>query len=460
MATLLASFVRSVRTRGSNPIPREPNWFGTSATFGAPSDLGALQFSAVYACMRVISNNIAQLPVHVYQEHRDGAEQISPSSLDYLLKKPNPEVPRFTFWQTVFNHKVLTGNTYIFVQKDQLGAPIALWPVEPARVQVGREPSGLRRKVYLIDSETPMIDYALGGEILHIMGDSWDGMIGLSPIKLAASSFRFSGAAQDYGSNLLGNAGIPGGILTSEQEMEPPIAAEIGARWDAKYGGSNRGGSTAVLSSGTKWQQVTVSPVDAQLLETMQWTVTEWARWFNVPPHLIQDITKQSSWGTGIAEQKQGFLSGTLAWHYIPAEQVITNDLLGGGSRYMKFNTGGWLRGSIKEQYETIRIALGNQPFISQDEAREYIEKSPMGGTAAVLGTAVGGGLPAAEPAEEPKGELTETQRMALAFLDGDSYGKIAIDFGLQGADPVQAVKRRLSRHFAGSPQAMRSIPV
>lgn len=448
---VLSSLFDRIRTVGSNVTLVEPDrrWAGFAQ---ANNDQAALTFSAVYAAVTLIADAIAAMPVHVYRKRRDGSsEPVSSGTYDYLLKQPNPEVPSFTFWQTVMGHKVLTGNAYLWVEKFDNGLPRYLWPIEPHRVMVGREPTGRRRKIYRVGNEPPMIDYAEGGEIVHLMNLPWDGSIGMSPIQKAAQALQLAGTARQYSTQLLDEGARPSGLLTTEAKLGAALSKELGETWDRLHSGDRRG-RTAVLSEGTKWQQVSISPVDAQLMEILKWGVTDVARWFRVPPHLIGDVERSTSWGTGIAESNQIFFQLTLSPHLIPIEQTITNALLGGGATYMRFNAGGLLRGSVKEQYEAHRIALGNQPFMTQDEVRELLEMPPQGGKAAELGTSVGGAPPTVTPpiaTPAPKAqEPTETQLMARAFIEGDSYAQIAIRFGLEGADPEEAVKKRIQRYF------------
>ena len=395
---VLLNFLDRIRTRGSNVGLAEPSW-RSYARWGEYNEDEALRFSAVYAAVSLIADAIASLPPHVYRAKRDGsAETVTSEAYAYLHTQANPEVPNFTFWQTVMGHKVLNGNAYIFVQKRADGLPLALWPIEPSRVMVGREPDGQRRKVYRIDNNDPMIDYSAGGEIVHIMSMSRDGVIGLSPIRQAAHVLGLAGAARDWSHALFGSGGKPGSVLSTPEKLSPAEASETGQYWD-----SLPQGRTAVLSGGATWQQTTLSPVDAQLLDFLKWGVSDVARWFRVPPHLIGDVERSTSWGTGIAEQNQNFLTYTLAPHLIPAEQAVSSSLLGGGSVYMRFNTGGLLRGSTKERYEAYSIALGKQPFATQDQIRAFEEWPAMGGEAAELGVGVGatnvGG--SGEPAEE-----------------------------------------------------------
>ena len=207
------------------------------------------------------------------------------------------------FWATVLGHEVLTGNAFIWVVTDSNRMPVELWPVEPNRVQVGRHPD-TNNKVYLIDGVVPQADFfgPQQGNIMHVMGLSLDGLRGLSPIAKGNQSMALGLAAERAATSSMTSGSTPGGILSTEQVLSQEEAKAASEGWEQMHGGPAKAGKIAVFGKGTKWLQTQMNPDDAQLIETRKFQVSEVERWFGIPPHLMFDADKTTTWGAGIAE--------------------------------------------------------------------------------------------------------------------------------------------------------------
>jgi HK97 family phage portal protein len=309
----------------------------------------ALTLSAVWRSVSIISNVSAVMPLHTYEETEAGRRKMKRPDERFLWGRPNPDVNRFVFWQTVFLHVSLNGNAFIYVvpAAGRERRPAELWPLEPKRVKVGRDKEG--RKIYEIDGTTPARDWTAGGELVHVQGLGTDGLRGLSPISLFAQSIGLGLAAQEYAARFYSQGSPPGGYLSSEQELEPDTAQRLSEMWEKHHQALGNAHRVAVLGHGTKWNTTTLNPEDAQLLATRQFQVADVSRMFGIPEHLLGSHDKQSSWGTGISEQNRGLLIYTVDPYLVNVELTISDTLQGEG-RYSKFAREGLLRGTPTER--------------------------------------------------------------------------------------------------------------
>lgn len=279
---------------------------------GGPSYAGptvnaetAMRISTVYACVTLIAQTIAALPRKVYRRNKDGTRtELRIDGDRFLWDRPNKEQMAIIFWETVVGHLLLQGNAYIYQVRDGLGKVAELWPLAPNRVDVLRDASG--EKFFRIGGE----DYD-ASEVLHVPGFGTDGLKGLSPIGQARQALGLALAAEEFGARFFGNGTQLGGILTGENTMSDDVAKRNEENWKKAHTGTKNAWKIAVLS-GLKWQSVGVPPIEAQFLESRKFQRTEICSIYKVPPHMIGDVERSTSWGTGIEQQNIGFVTYTL----------------------------------------------------------------------------------------------------------------------------------------------------
>lgn len=309
----------------------------TSGSLPTVNQETAMGVTSVYRAVSLIAGTIASLPLHAYKATEDGRERQKSGNAADLLAAPHPDLTPYELIETVVTHLLLWGNAYLWVGRDGLGVAKELWPLHPAGVKVGRLPSG--RKIFEIDGE-PYSDQA----ILHIPLLSLDGVVGLSPIAAAKAGIGMTLAAEDFGGKFFASGTLSAGILTSEQRLNEEQATTLQKRWKAKHGGLAGAAEVIVLDSGSKYQQLSIPPADAQFLESRKFQVQEIARLFGIPPHLLADVEGSTSWGTGIEQQSLGFVRFTLRPILTRIEQRLSR-VTAPGPVYVRFAVEALLRG-------------------------------------------------------------------------------------------------------------------
>jgi len=297
----------------------------------------------------------ASLPFKPYTSR---AIEAAPTSSQWqIMNDPHPDMTRFEFWQLMHTHRIAWGNCFALKLRNRGGQVAELWPIHPARVQVGRNRLTLE-KFYLVDGEDLYYDDVM----LHIPGPGYDGICGVSPIRAARSGIGLAVAAEEFGGKFFGSGSLATGILQTEQRLTDTQAEKLSARWETKRSGMQSAHKTIVLDKGAKFEQLTIPPEDAQFLETRQFQTTEFCRLIGIPPFLMFDTEKSTSWGTGLEQQAIGWVVYDLARDLVAVEQRVDKHLLkpmdvraaaeGRPVTYSKHAVQGLLRGDSKARAE------------------------------------------------------------------------------------------------------------
>lgn len=339
------------------------------------SEKSALGLPAVYRAIALIAGTCGGLPLHAYRD-KGGVRERMPSQ-PALVAKPHPDLTTFEWAELVYVHLLGWGNAYLRIGRDQNGTARELWPIEPSRVKVGRTRDG--EKMYGIDSRQaedgllPLSDR----DVLHIPGLGYDGVVGMSPVRAARQAIGMALATERHGARFFGSGTMLSGILKTDQRLDQTTADTLKARWKAANGGPDKSHDIAVLGSGTDFTPISISPQDAQFIETQRFGVAQVARIFGVPPHLLMDTERSTSWGTGIEQQSIGFVTYTLRPWLIRVEQRLSRLLP--QPQYVKFSVEGLLRGDTKARYAS--YGLGRQwGWLSVNDIRRLEDMPPVDG--------------------------------------------------------------------------------
>lgn len=339
------------------------------------TERSSLQSTAVYACVRVLAEAVAGLPLHLYKYSGDGQEKVPERNLYRLLHDtPNPDITSFVFRETLMTHLLLWGNAYAQIIWNGKGEVEALYPLRPEKISVDRDAKGRLLYTYWFDvnergerlsgKSVTFEDY----QILHIPGLGFDGLIGYSPIALARNAIGMSLATEKYGSAFFANGANPGGVLEHPGLIKDPN--RIRESWQASFGGAGNAHKVAVLEEGMKYHPISINPQDAQFLETRKFQINEIARIFKVPPHMIGDLEKSSF--SNIEQQSLEFVKYTLDPWVIRWEQSLNKALLTRreqGKYFIKFNVDGLLRGDYESRMRGYSVGIQNG-FMSPNDVR------------------------------------------------------------------------------------------
>ncbi|MDR2743934.1 MAG: phage portal protein [Desulfovibrio sp.] len=353
-------------------------FIGSSSSAGTfVSENTAMQTAAVYACVRVISETIASLPLHVYRNETGGAVPAPEHRLYRLLHyAPSPEMTSFTFRETLMSHLLLYGNAYAQIIRDNGGRIIRLYPLLPYKMDVARGDDGELYYTYWRDRDEARPGQKDGGvaldneDVLHFTGLSNDGLVGYSPIALARNTVGLAKATEEYGAGFFANSATPGGILECPGDTNKVTTETIRTAWEGLYKHNN--GRVAVLSGGMKFSPVSIAPNDAQFLETRKFQLNEIARIFRVPPHMIGDLEKSSF--SNIEQQSLEFVKYTISPWLVRLEQAMFLALLSEKEQekyFIKFNLDGLLRGEYESRMRGYTMGI-NAGFMSPNDARRF----------------------------------------------------------------------------------------
>lgn len=334
------------------------------------SERTALQVGAVWRAVNLIAGTASSLPLRTY---RDGTRERVPSVVD----DPHPDLTTFELLETLWFSLLLWGNSYHQKIRDRDGKVVELWPLPASHMQVGRvEPSNdfPGGKLFRLTDGKGNSHILSARDVFHVPGPGYDGVCGVSPIRLASQGIGLAMAAEEYGARLFGSGSLMAGILQTEQRLDAVQAQTLKDRWQASVAGLRRSHEIAVLGSGAKFQPVTMPNTDAQFLESRKFQVTEVARWFGIPPHLLFDLEKTSSWGTGVEHQSIGFVVYTLRPWLSRVEQRITKELTG-PDVYTEFTVEGLLRGDSQARAAFYRSMVEIRAMNPNEvRARENLE--------------------------------------------------------------------------------------
>jgi len=351
--------------------------FGSTTSGKTVNERTAMQTTAVYACVRILAEAIAGLPLHIYRYRLDGGkERISQHPLYYLLhNEPNPEMTSFVFRETLMSHILLWGNAYAQVIRDGLGRVLGLYPLLPNKMDVNRSASGELVYTYYRDVDESGLKPKGGyitlrrDEVLHIPGLGFDGLVGYSPIAMAKNAIGMAMATEEYGAAFFANGANPGGVLEHPGVVKDP--KRVRESWNTVYQGSANAHRIAVLEEGMKFHQIGIPPEEAQFLQTRKFQINEIARIFRVPPHMVGDLEKSSF--SNIEQQSLEFVKYTLDPWVVRWEQALQQSLLLPSEKpryFVKFNVDGLLRGDYQSRMSGYATARQNG-WMSANDIRE-----------------------------------------------------------------------------------------
>lgn len=366
--------LKSVFSRTEKTEKRNNNFLSAMTNRGSNSgivvtDETAITFTAVWAAIRILSESVAQLPLTIVETDKQGnKDQASNHQLFNLLhRQPNPQMTTYTFVQKCMIDLLTRGNSYVYIKRNGGARPVELLPLVAKDVKVV-ENEGV---IYYELEQGGIVD---SSEILHFKVMSNDGLVGMSPVDVGANAIGYGLALEKYGNSYFGNGAKVSGVLSTDRHLSDEAITRLKTSFQENYTNIADSNKTMVLEEGLKFQQISLSNEASQFLTSREFSITEIARLFNLPPHLLRDLTKSSF--NNISEQSREFVQYSLMPYLIMMESEMNTKLFRTneqGKVQTKFIVNALLRGTPKDRSEYYRTML-NIGAMSIDEIRKLEE--------------------------------------------------------------------------------------
>jgi HK97 family phage portal protein len=366
---------------------------GTDLLLGGPqTDSGervtgetAMKVAAVYAATSIIANSIRLMPMRVLEDRGDNVlrPRRDHRLWDLLHDQPNPEMHAADVWEWATWCLILRGNAYLYLQRGRDGRVEWLRPINPLRVDVGRDPD-TRRKMFAVYSadDREQVQY-LGDtfDILHIKGLGLDPLVGVSAVHYLAETIGRARVEDRHSASTVNNSARPGGILKVPNKLSTEAAARLKAQWDAAHG-KGKGGGTAVLEQDADWEQVSMSSSDIELAKQRSISREDIAVGFQIPGDMmLLGIEGGLHYSTDLTRDVRLLKHAVMPWGSRIQTALEICEMLPwgvpGGRLLPRLHPDALLRADIKSRYEAHRDGVEGG-FITPNEAREVEDKDPL----------------------------------------------------------------------------------
>lgn len=338
----------------------------------------AMRFTAVYRAIALLSGVVGALPLKAYRPLAGGgAEQVGGTVVDQL----HSDMTRMEIVEYLVMSLLTHGNSYDRKIRNRLGLVVELEPLQPGQVHVvthrrWETDENRRGKRIEIHHPSGAVETLSPWDVLHVPGMSYDGIVGLSPIGMAQQGIGLALAAEKFGAGMFAKGAMIDGVLTTKRRLDQEGADRLRDGWAAKVTGPDRHWSIPVLDDETKFERIALPPAEAQYIENRKFSVQEIARLYGLPPHLLGDVERSTSWGSGIEQQNMQMLTFTLDPWLVRIESRITRELLPDGV-YARFTRAGLLRADTQTRFLAYQRAVNNG-WMAPDEIRELEEMGPI----------------------------------------------------------------------------------
>ncbi len=299
------------------------NIFGNTTSGVNVSEKSSIGLTAVWAAVRLLSETIASLPINVYKIDKNNSKFIDyPNPLNTLISRtPSPQYTRYNFIETMMTNLLLWGNAYAHIIRNGGARAVELRIIPPEIVEPFKsEDDGL---IYYKIKDSNIL---ASKEILHIVGLSFDGVKGQSPIQACQQALGIGMASQQFGANFFGRGANLSGVLEHPARLSDDAANRLRDSWNSRFSGIQNSHQTAILEEGVKFKPIGMPLADAQFIETRRFSVEEIARIYRVPNHLINDLSKSSF--NNIEQQSLEFSKFSLSPYLVSWEEELNRKLL------------------------------------------------------------------------------------------------------------------------------------
>ncbi len=344
----------------------------------AITETSAMTVSAVYAAVRVIAETIAQLEWEVYERQDEANIERYDHPLRLLLdQEPNSEMTAFSWRIAMMTSFYLHGNMIAEIERNRGGRPVYLWWIHPARVAMKRDST--KRIYYEVTDDHGLNPVRLDPvDVYHVPLMAADGIVGKGLVQRARDSFGLTLGMEQYSGSSFANGARPGGILKHPGKLTTDARRNIRDEWDAMHRGADKAGRIAVLQEGMEFQAMQMSAVDAQLLEQRQFQIAEVARWFNIPPHLLRDLSR-ATFGN-IEHQSIEYKTYTIRPLAVAMQQEAHRKLFSKDEKptyFTELDLDDLSLADLKSRYDAYAVARQNG-WMSANEIRDREGMNPI----------------------------------------------------------------------------------
>ena len=422
---ILTKLLKRYMATPGTPLSRPESWFlsfiGADETQSGTkvNEWTALQVSAVYACIRILSETVATVPLQFYRRLDRGKERAYDHPLyDVLHNQANDEMSAFLWRETMQGHLGGWGNAYSEIQRNSKGEVVGLWPLLPDRTYPKRKDG----KVYY-ETTIGSKSFLLPREkVLHIPAFGFDGLVGYNPVYMARESIGMALATEEYGGRLFANDARPGGYLKHPGKLSPTARKNLVQGWEDRHSGLSNKHRLAVLEEGMEFQTVGIPPQESQFLQTRKFQITEIARWYRMQLHKIGEM--ESATFSNIEQQAIEFVVDTMLPWFSRWEAAIKTQLLTKRERqeyFAEFLIEGLLRGETKARFDSYAIAR-QWGWMSANDVLESENRNPLPGEQGDIYLVPMNMVPASQAGQEP--EVTPERARLAAAEQRNAKGK------------------------------------
>lgn len=351
-------------------------WSTPTAAGVMVNQASAMQVSAVFACVSILSYDLAKLGASIFRGQRKGKRQKAADHYLYpLLKQPAPWLTWFEFCGMLQSSVLLRGNGYAVILRNPRGKPVMLVPINPDRVALWEAPdgelfymitrSGLHEMAVL--KNEPLLIHS--DDIFHLKSLTLNGLLGLSPIGMARESIGLAIAQEQLASRWAANSAKPSGILTTDQKLTDESAKRMAESWKTLHSGLYNAGKVAILEAGLKWQALSMTSQDMEFISSRAFQLAEIARVFRVPLHMLGEVSRST--GNSITQQAQEYLNYSLStWIHLWEQRIGFTFGLDPDEMFIEFDVDQLLRADIETRFAAHKAALGGAGWSTVNEVR------------------------------------------------------------------------------------------
>jgi HK97 family phage portal protein len=392
------------RVMTSEQLWREMSGGGAMTSSGALVNEHTVMTSAeIFACLRILSSSIAMLPLNLVSVDKSGREEVATDHpvQPLLTVAPNGRQTPFEFVQMIMVHLLLYGNFYALVTRSR-GRILEIWPLNARRMHVEEDDFGIL--TYKYGDMKGEVQRFSEAEILHVRGMSRDSILGESTADAAREDAGLGMSMRTYGGKLFANGVRPSGCYEVPGKLSADTLAAIKQQLSDHLASANNAAKVMILDGGAKWTKMSLDSSEAQMIEGRQFTRSQIAMFFGVPPQFLGDLAGSTTWGSGMAQQGKGFLLYVIKPHITNICQSLARALLTYDERrtlYCRFDTHELTEGDAESQAKVSDIYIKNGT-LNPNEVRRRLGENPRDGGDKYA--PVGGIKPdAAKPANQPK---------------------------------------------------------